>query len=410
MRSTSPVAIARRSAISAVVASTSTYSRSQETGNFTSELAQDAEVVLPQEPERGQAVAQHGDALKAHAEREAGPLLGIKADELEERRVDHPGAGDLDPARVAAHRAALALAEKAAHVRLEGRFREWEVVRAEAHLALLAEERAHHVEQRALEVAHGDAAVDGEPFDLVEDRRVRRVRRVAPVDAAERDHVDRRRLRLHHADLRRRRLRPQQHVAVEEEGLERRARRVVRREVEPVEVVPGRLHLATVDNLVAEPEEDVLHLAADLGDQVQTPARPRLAGQRDVGDLLGEPAVEVGALELSLPLGHRALEPFAQRVEDAARLGVANLAQRLLQVAPAAQVANASLVELGEGRGARNRASRLAFQGLRVHRVSVSSGLCRPMTPSPTFTTPGAGASPRTWGSTSPRPARPARP
>ena len=59
--------------------------------------------------------------------------------------------------------------------------------------------------------------VDGEPLDLVEDRAVRRVGRVAAVDAAERDHVDRRLLRLHHADLRRRGLRAQHVVVVEEE-------------------------------------------------------------------------------------------------------------------------------------------------------------------------------------------------
>ena len=56
---------------------------------------------------------------------------------------------------------------------------------AETHLALLAEERPHHVQQRPLQVAHGDPAVDRKAFDLVEDRRVGRVGRVATVDAAE---------------------------------------------------------------------------------------------------------------------------------------------------------------------------------------------------------------------------------
>ena len=45
------------------------------------------------------------------------------------------------------------------------------------------------------------------------------------------------------------------------------------REVERVEVVAGRLDLAAVDDPVAEPEEDVLDLAPDLGDQVQVAAR-----------------------------------------------------------------------------------------------------------------------------------------
>ena len=44
------------------------------------------------------------------------------------------------------------------------------------------------------------------------------------------------------------------------------------REVERVEVVVRRLHLAAVDDLVAEPEEDVLDLAADLRDQVEMAA------------------------------------------------------------------------------------------------------------------------------------------
>ena len=52
---------------------------------------------------------------------------------------------------------------------------------------------------------------------------------------------------------------------------ERRAGGMTRREVEPVEVVVRRLDLAAVDDPVAEPEEDVLDLAADLRDQVEAP-------------------------------------------------------------------------------------------------------------------------------------------
>ena len=319
-------------------------------------------------------MAEHGDALEAHPEGEARPLLGVEADELEQGRFDHAGACDLDPPRVAADRAAGAVAEEAADVGLERRLREGEVVRAEAHLALLAEEGSHHVQQRPLEVGHGDPAVDGQALDLVEHGRVRRVGRVPAVDAAERDHVDRRGLRLHHADLRRRRLRAEEDVAVQEDRLPRRPRRVVGREVERVEVVVRRLDLAAVDDLVAEPEEDVLHLAPDLGDQVQVASLPSLARQRDVRDFLGQAPVEVGALQLGLALGHRVLEGLAQIVEDAAGLGVPDLTERLLQLALPAEVADARVVQLVEGRSARNRASRLGFHGLRVHRRSVSSG------------------------------------
>ncbi len=142
----------------------------------------------------------------------------------------------------------------------------------------LAEERLQEVVERALEVAERDALVDGEALDLVERRRVRRVRRVAPVDATERDDVDGRLLRLHRADLRRRRLRAQHRLVVEEERLQRRPRRMPEREVERVEVVARRLDLAAVDDRVAESEEDVLDLAPDLGDQVEVAAPHRRAG------------------------------------------------------------------------------------------------------------------------------------
>ncbi len=141
-------------------------------------------------------------------------------------------------------------------------------MRAEAHLALRAEEGAHQVQERPLEIGHRDAAVDREPLDLVEDRYVGRVGCLATVDAPERDDVDGRLLLLHDVDLRGRGLGAQQHVAVQEDGLERRARRVVGREVEGVEVVARRLDLATVHDLVAEAEEDVLDLAPDLRDEV----------------------------------------------------------------------------------------------------------------------------------------------
>ena len=68
------------------------------------------------------------------------------------------------------------------------------------------------------------------------------------------------------------------------------------------------------------------------------------------------------------------------RVEDgelthAAGLRLANLAQRLLQLALPAEEAHANGVEVVQSRGTRNRASRLGFRGLDVHRRSVSSGL-----------------------------------
>jgi hypothetical protein len=68
-------------------------------------------------------------------------------------------------------------------------------VRAQAHVAVVAEDRAGERQQRALEVGERDVLVDGEALDLVELRRVRGVV-VAPVGAAGTTDVQRRRSEL----------------------------------------------------------------------------------------------------------------------------------------------------------------------------------------------------------------------
>ena len=210
-------------------------------------------------------------------------------------------------------------------------------------------------------------AVDGEALELVEDRVVRRVDRVAPVAAPDRDHVDRRLALLHRVDLRRRRLRAQDVGLVEEEGRAVRARRMPRGEGELVEVVLGGLDLAVVAHLVAEAEECVLDLAARLGDRVQVAERERVAGERHVDDVLGQRAVELDPLELRLAGRDRLLDRLARRVQGHARLAVAHLAERELEVARAAEVADAQLLELVGGRGGLDRAQGLALERLRVH-------------------------------------------
>ena len=83
------------------------------------------------------------------------------------------------------------------------------------------EEGPQQVLQRALQVGEGQVLVDGEAFDLVEDEEVRGVDGVAPVAAAERDHVDRRIALFHLVDLRGGGLRAEDDVAVEVEGVQR---------------------------------------------------------------------------------------------------------------------------------------------------------------------------------------------
>ena len=128
------------------------------------------------------------------------------------------------------------------------------------------------------------------------------------------------------------------------------------RKVEAVEVVADGLDLPTVDHLVAETEEDRLDLPTDLRDQVAVAPGDRLARERDVEDILGQRAIQGGSLERRTPLGDRSLEDLAETVQPFARVAVANLPERLLQVAPATEEANAGIVQLGQRRGAGNRA------------------------------------------------------
>src|SRR6266508_837101 len=119
--------------------------------------------------------------------------------------------------------------------------------------------------------------------------------------------------------------------------------------IERVEVVPDRLDLAGVDDLVPEPQEDVLDLAPDLRERMEMPAPQLRAGKRDVQGLV-EPSCPI-VLELCFAFRERGFEPLPDGVERHPRLTVAHSAQRLLQLALPPQVADASVVELFRRRG-----------------------------------------------------------
>src|ERR1044072_8723348 len=95
-------------------------------------LFQEPEVVLVEQPDVLDLVAQDGHPLDAHAPREAGVLLRVVADRFEHCRVHHASAENLDPAGLLAHRAAGAVARPAADVDLGARLRVGKEARAEA--------------------------------------------------------------------------------------------------------------------------------------------------------------------------------------------------------------------------------------------------------------------------------------
>ena len=278
----------------------------------------------------------------------ANPLhsLGVVADRREDRRVDHAGAAHLDPAGLLADLAPGAVAEVARDVELGRGLREREEARAHAHLALAAEHGAREVLHRPAQVGERDAAVDGEALDLVEDGRVRRVERVAPVGAAERDDVDGRLLLEHRPDLRRRRVRAQDGVVGEVERVVLGARRMRLGRVQRVEVVldacrprgrRGRGSRARGRRPRCARRSWVIRCRLPRGIVV--------AGQRRVEAVRGG-GLAPGALELAPALGESLLDALADGVQRHARLAVAHVAQRLLELALAPEVADARLVEL----------------------------------------------------------------
>jgi len=90
-------------------------------------------------------------------------------------------------------------------------------------------------------------------------------------------------------------------------------------------------------------------------------------GKRDVDPVLGDRAVELGALERGLPLADRLLHRLADGVERHPGLAVAHVAERELQLALPAEVLHARVVELRDRRRRGDRTEGLLLQGLRVH-------------------------------------------
>src|SRR5688572_28191560 len=106
------------------------------------QAAEEADVVLEEVADVADAVAEHREAVDAHAEGEARVARGVVAHALEHDRVHHAAAEDLEPARALAHAAlgAAPAADEALDVHLGAGLDEGEVARAEARLHVGAEE------------------------------------------------------------------------------------------------------------------------------------------------------------------------------------------------------------------------------------------------------------------------------
>ena len=254
-------------------------------------LLQETKIVFVEQPDVIDAVLQHGDALDAHAEREAGVALGVVADGFEDRGVHHAAAADLEPARPLADRAAFALQNtQPMNTSALGSVYGKKLGRNCTFVSVSNSSRAN-----AVSVPFRSAIVmllaDDKPFDLLKHRRVRQVEIVAAVHLARHDDPHRRLVLLHVADLHRRRMRAKQRgrpirgrrtLPDEVKRVLHVAGRMLRRHIERFEIVVVVFDLGTLEHLIAHAREDRLDLFAHDCQRMAMADRRLAAGERDI--------------------------------------------------------------------------------------------------------------------------------
>src|SRR5580704_4801129 len=99
------------------------------TGVDDLELGEEADVFFHETPEVLELMAHERQPVDAEAEREAGPTLRIDPGRLEDRRMDHPAAAELDPAGVRTGPTARPMADRAGDLQLRRRLGEGKVRR-----------------------------------------------------------------------------------------------------------------------------------------------------------------------------------------------------------------------------------------------------------------------------------------
>ena len=189
----------------------------------------------------------------------------------------------------------------------------------------------------------------------------------------------------HRADLHRRGVRAQHDAAVlgaDEEGVHR-ARRVVRPDVERVEVGPLGLDLGTLRDLPAHRDEDVLDALHDRGERVPGAGGAAVVGQRDVDNLLDQDARVALLLELDLAALERLADPAAGLADALARLcalacggsaPISRLASASAAVAGVGEPASLKRVEVGRRGDPAARASATAVSTLSWLSAATSTG------------------------------------
>ena len=200
-----------------------------------------------------------------------------------------------------------------------------------------------------------DGLVDHKAFDLVEHRRVRRVP-VLAVDAAGRDHADRRFRVQHRAHLDRRGVRAQEFpravgCGLHEEGVVHLPRRMAGREVERGEVVEVVLDVGTFSDGEAHVGEDGGEFLEHLHHGMQRADRLEARRQGEVFAFGFEARIQRRRFEVGLARIECCGEAILEAVEGGAgnlallRAHAAELAHQKRDAALLAQFGNADGIE-----------------------------------------------------------------
>src|SRR4051812_44524134 len=174
-------------------------------------MIEPAHVAVEQLAQISDAVLQHRDAVDTHAPGKALIDIRIDAAGAQHVRMHHAAAENFEPVLAFAE-TDLTLVAPALDVDFERRLGEREERRPKSHVDVVdLEERLAELVQDPFEVTEMRALVDDKVLDLMELRRMRRIR-IDAIGAARADHADRRLLAEHGAHLYRRRMRAQQHA------------------------------------------------------------------------------------------------------------------------------------------------------------------------------------------------------
>ena len=281
------------------------------------ELVQETHIVLIEITDIGDLEPAHDQALQTDAECIARILVRINAADLENLRVNHAAAQNLNPALTVAYRAVriLTVALEALIVHLSGRLGKREVVRTEADNRLLTVQLLRKHFENSLQIGHADALVDDQTLDLMEQRGMGRIDVVTAEYTARCNDADRRLLVFHRADLNRRGLRAENNIIGYIEGVLRITCRMILRNVQGFEIVVVGLDIRTLCDRESHADKNILDFIQNKIDRMLLANRNFSARHRDIEGLALELALEGNCLQTLLVLSQTCFNRRAELVD-----------------------------------------------------------------------------------------------